>query len=824
MSLSCALWATLLQQWARQYLHRVQPPLRSPGNRARMRAFFADGVDKMHIQWATEGLPMLLHLSVFLFFWGLAIFLFNVNREVFKYVIGWIGLFAMVYGLITLLPLIRQDSPYHSPLSAPAWFLYATMTYAPTVAILAFISRFCSCLHVRISPIRDVGNWVVDRLKDLEEHGHRRMLGDVEKAAEEKAIKGSRKIDVQILDWTISNLGDDDSLLGLFETIPRSFDSMMLQHLKSGIPLALRRKIFLVFCGFCERTLSSNSISDSEKARRLDIAVNAMEHLKSRIPLTLRRKIFLTMLGFCERTLSSNSTSDSEKTHRLEITVNAMKQIGMGEIHELALVLMDKDLNVPQTVEMGHVLVRCFDDHQDISADAQCNIAKILVGIRKRNDSWVTLAARAFGLPSRGLRDNIALRDESVLLAILNHVIRQHRPKNPFDKVLEALAEFDICNTDPTMQHVFCTLWNGIVQGARDKGYDASIAYTLGKIHHHYIALHPATHPDPTRYCYILWDPKSYLFCNIAGHRPDNPSGSSSRPPTHGANTASRQAELVENVIHSPLSSNSTITSEIGTTFPGPDITPLTNPVHPSSGLTSALPTAMVAAAQDITSTPTLSHPLEGSERQDSDIVATGAEPGTTASTHAPTPTIPPVPKSPPITPSESRNADVAFVSNSPPFALPSIGSSIPASHPTTNPTLPCLRPRGLVNTKNICFANAVLQLLVNSPPFWNLFRELGDLKEQREAGVPETGGGATPLMDATVRFPKEFLVEAESPSMQRQPLPDTGGTARADEEDNDDNVVGSFEPTYLYDAMKEKRQIKPLLVRSRAHVAASCY
>jgi ubiquitin carboxyl-terminal hydrolase 10 len=115
------------------------------------------------------------------------------------------------------------------------------------------------------------------------------------------------------------------------------------------------------------------------------------------------------------------------------------------------------------------------------------------------------------------------------------------------------------------------------------------------------------------------------------------------------------------------------------------------------------------------------------------------------------------------------------------------------------------------------------LQLLVNSPPFWNLFRELGDLKGQREAAVPDTCGDATPLVDVTARFLKEVIFEEES-SMQQQSRPATGGTSRADQEKKDDNVVDSFEPTYLYDAMKEKRQLKPLLVRPRAHVAASSY
>ena len=73
----------------------------------------------------------------------------------------------------------------------------------------------------------------------------------------------------------------------------------------------------------------------------------------------------------------------------------------------------------------------------------------------------------------------------------------------------------------------------------------------------------------------------------------------------------------------------------------------------------------------------------------------------------------------------------------------------------------------------------------------------------QREAGAPETGRGATPLVYATVRFLREFIFEE---------LPPTG-----DEEDRKElNTVGSFGPSYMYDAMKEKRRLKEILVCSR--------
>jgi len=133
------------------------------------------------------------------------------------------------------------------------------------------------------------------------------------------------------------------------------------------------------------------------------------------------------------------------------------------------------------------------------------------------------------------------------------------------------------------------------------------------------------------------------------------------------------------------------------------------------------------------------------------------------------------------------------------------------------------------MNTGSLCFANAVLQLLVHFPPFWNLFKQLGDLKGQRGAGGPETGGGATPLVDAMVRFFEEFTFKEREPPptqvVRQLPQHATRGKSREDEEDKFENkVVYSFEPKYMYDAIKAKRQLSYFLVRSRAQNAPFCY
>ncbi|KAN0140440.1 hypothetical protein V8E53_001649, partial [Lactarius tabidus] len=128
ISITCALLATLLQQWARQYL-KVTQPRYSPHKRARIRAFFAEGVDKFLLPWAVEALPAMLHLSLFLFFAGLAVFLWNVNLTIFKLVLSWVGLCTALYGCISFVPVFCHDSPYHTPLSLPAWHFIMGMRF-----------------------------------------------------------------------------------------------------------------------------------------------------------------------------------------------------------------------------------------------------------------------------------------------------------------------------------------------------------------------------------------------------------------------------------------------------------------------------------------------------------------------------------------------------------------------------------------------------------------------------------------------------------------------------------------------------------------------
>jgi hypothetical protein len=804
MSVSCALLATSLNQCSRRFIRLTQPARCSPEKRARMRAFFANGVDKMHIPWAVEGLPTLLHLSLFLFLGGLVIFLFNIDRAVFSSVMWWIGLFSIVYGLITVLPIFRHDSPYYAPLSQPAWFLYAGMNYVPFKVLDSE------------SPRGDTFKWL--RISILKSRYHRWMLGGVEKAAEETVEERLSEIDLHIFDWTIGVLGDDDSLEAFFEAIPGFFSSKLVkdQNFESDFPEDVLNKFWYALLAFRNRTLSSNSVIDSVKNRRLIICRDVM----SVVPCPFG-------FDFIDQT--------------------------------------------PASIEKLQAMARWRTHKNVIVADyARLRVAKGLVGIQERDDNWIELATRVSDLAVQDLRDNIIHAGDNVLLATLIQVSRRAIPSHTLWFV-ETLSKFDIRHTLPGLQYGFCALWNEFVQEARNRfgGPDTTHVETLHLIRHLYIALHYGTDAAPTLFFgdtddsdSVLDRPFSYPTCDIASHRPactthshiTNSDAASipTRPgdsndaspyqPSHSGSTIPQQTEQVNiNLVPYP-----TTTSDIGGTSHASKATSQTNPVHSSPRPTDASATGGAAAImlQDITPATTLSHPLEGTTQQD--IVPPCLEQDilSTASTSSPTPTLVPLPAStPPVRNKSLESYDPSAASTSnPSLASSVVGFSIPAyppsripplpntetlplsdttpSHPTGNVTVPRLRARGL-SRGGVCLVKAVLQLLVHSPPFWDLFRELGDVKGQHGAGSPETGGSATPLMDATVRFFEEFEFKEKEPPPTRQSLQRAAG--RKPREDEKVKKERNAVPTYMYDAMKEKRQLKSLLVRSRNQDAPFC-
>ncbi|KAJ7438063.1 hypothetical protein FB451DRAFT_972620, partial [Mycena latifolia] len=121
-SLTCALIATLLEQWARDFLHKAD--MRSaPVIRARVYSYLYYGLKRFNMHTVVEIIPLLLHASLLLFFAGLIAFLIPVNVVMTAITGVLLFIMASVYAVLTLLPLQYLDSPYRTPLSGTFWQL-----------------------------------------------------------------------------------------------------------------------------------------------------------------------------------------------------------------------------------------------------------------------------------------------------------------------------------------------------------------------------------------------------------------------------------------------------------------------------------------------------------------------------------------------------------------------------------------------------------------------------------------------------------------------------------------------------------------------------
>ncbi|KAJ7616151.1 hypothetical protein DFH06DRAFT_1307142 [Mycena polygramma] len=193
LSLTCALIATLLEQWARDFLHRAD--MRSaPVVRARVFSFLYYGLKRFKMHAVVEIIPLLLHMSLFLFFVGLVAFLLPVNFAVTVVVGIILGTVTVIYTLLTLLPLIHLDCPYRTPLSRGFWTL---------------------CQRVQTM----LGRWHIQPAEPVTGPEDTTMVETVFRKAIEPSPHRSRR-DTQALVWTVKSLADDNELEPFIEAIP----------------------------------------------------------------------------------------------------------------------------------------------------------------------------------------------------------------------------------------------------------------------------------------------------------------------------------------------------------------------------------------------------------------------------------------------------------------------------------------------------------------------------------------------------------------------------------------------------------------------------
>jgi len=226
LSITSALVATLLQQWARRYTEMPNIPSK-PAHRARVRSFAFHGTQLYKMSVAVQIPSALLHLSVFFFFGGLVALFHSVNKKVAIAVDVSVGLFGLAYFTLTILPCLDHRCPYRTPMSYLLWYPWHIL-----LSLVALFGRsliwLVHCLTVPPTLNDDLSNtqqkllrWFGYFEESVKKH-QRRLKDGFRESIIQGAINAPIGLDRKALTWLfrILALADKSKLSNFVASIP----------------------------------------------------------------------------------------------------------------------------------------------------------------------------------------------------------------------------------------------------------------------------------------------------------------------------------------------------------------------------------------------------------------------------------------------------------------------------------------------------------------------------------------------------------------------------------------------------------------------------
>ncbi|KAI9435340.1 hypothetical protein H4582DRAFT_682181 [Lactarius indigo] len=305
ISLTCALLAILLQQWARRYLMAVQQR-GTLYNQARLREFLAEGIRVSGIALLVDVMWASHQISFLLFVLGLLVYFRSIHNfdVTFFIILTWTVLWLCLYLWASLTGILRRNSPYYTPLSSLMLRLYR-LTLAPkaqSMAPYALTRSFASY------PTQSTASNCVEEVL--------RTRKAVEKSVQELL----QDRDGHTLKWTFNSLNQDHEFERFFAGIP---DFCRSRAVKNPVRYLLdlnhgEQKLSQTLAELMRRTGTSHLISEPARQHRIKICAKAIEAVPTLASWpTLCRvfgewEIFLGSVDFGSAVLRTGGDRDSD--------------------------------------------------------------------------------------------------------------------------------------------------------------------------------------------------------------------------------------------------------------------------------------------------------------------------------------------------------------------------------------------------------------------------------------------------------------------------------------------------------------------------------
>ncbi|KAI9455573.1 hypothetical protein BJY52DRAFT_636244 [Lactarius psammicola] len=287
LSLTCALSATLMQQWARRYQELAQHH-GAPHRRARMRAYVFDGISKFGMTRAVATMPTILHISVFLFFTGLVDFLFPIDTTISHFTLGCVVAFALAYTLLTVLPNLYLNCPYATPLSGFTWRL----SHFSMAAVLKTALRIEAIFYNPLLRLWNRANQRgtgpdIERWREALKNQvkvHQQWFSDgLRKSIERNAKDAPSTVVASALEWTLTALDEDKEMETFAAGVPGFFDSRTVPDATLAIlPLMSEKSSTDAVLGSCLYDLlktcmpEASLLNDGARKSRLRVCLKCL--------------------------------------------------------------------------------------------------------------------------------------------------------------------------------------------------------------------------------------------------------------------------------------------------------------------------------------------------------------------------------------------------------------------------------------------------------------------------------------------------------------------------------------------------------------------
>lgn len=172
LSLATALFAVLTKQWLRHYVSTTSGTIRE---RCLIRQFRFMGMQKWHVVTIIGVLPILLHISLGVFFAGLTVFLIPRSLPLACIVGIMVIIIYSLYFITNLLPVINIQCPYRTPFSEIlniTGYQFQLGVQSTQRAFIRVLNSVHAFLHFPCIPQRTHLRWVWNpsfaRLRDQE--------------------------------------------------------------------------------------------------------------------------------------------------------------------------------------------------------------------------------------------------------------------------------------------------------------------------------------------------------------------------------------------------------------------------------------------------------------------------------------------------------------------------------------------------------------------------------------------------------------------------------------------------------------------------------